>query len=125
MAAALLAVHKKLDKKPQTQSKIAFGQAVAGKYKGGVGRLWQIRREKNPKRGGLHQLMIAVVLATIILYRYFISPLLGTNCRFSPTCSEYAKDAITRYGALRGGRLTVKRILKCHPWGGSGCDPVP
>jgi len=82
-------------------------------------------REKNPKRGGLHQLMIAVVLAPIIFYRYFISPLLGTNCRFSPTCSEYAQDAITRYGALRGGRLTVKRILKCHPWGGSGYDPVP
>jgi len=81
--------------------------------------------EKNPKRGGLHQLMIAVVLAPIILYRYFISPLLGANCRFSPTCSEYAKDAITRYGALRGGLLTVKRILKCHPWGGSGYDPVP
>ena len=81
--------------------------------------------EKNPKRGGLHQLMIPVVLAPIILYRYFLSPLLGTNCRFSPTCSEYAKDAITRHGALRGGRLTVKRILKCHPWGGSGYDPVP
>ena len=81
--------------------------------------------EKNPKCGGLHQLMIAAVLAPIILYRYFLSPLLGTNCRFSPTCSEYAKDAITRHGALRGGRLTVKRILKCHPWGGSGYDPVP
>ena len=81
--------------------------------------------EKNPKRGGLHKLMIAVVLAPIIFYRYFISPLLGINCRFSPTCSEYAKDAITRHGALRGGRLTVKRILKCHPWGGSGYDPVP
>ena len=81
--------------------------------------------EKNPKRGGLHQLMKAVIIAPIILYRYFISPLLGTNCRFSPTCSEYAKDAITRHGALRGGRLTVKRILKCHPWGGSGYDPVP
>jgi len=82
-------------------------------------------REKNPRRARGHQVMIAVVLAPIILYRYFISPLLGVNCRFSPSCSEYAKDTITRYGALRGGRLTVKRILKCHPWGGSGYDPVP
>ena len=58
-------------------------------------------------------------------YRYLLSPLLGVNCRFAPSCSAYAIEAIERYGALRGGALTVKRILRCHPWGGSGYDPVP
>lgn len=79
----------------------------------------------SPSHSWLHRLVIGLVLGPILVYRYFISPLLGTNCRFSPSCSEYAKDAITRYGALHGGLLTIKRILKCHPWGGSGYDPVP
>jgi len=81
--------------------------------------------QQNPPRGGLHKLAILLLLIPIYGYRYFISPLFGVNCRFSPSCSDYAKDAITRHGALRGGLLTVKRILKCHPWGGSGYDPVP
>lgn len=58
-------------------------------------------------------------------YRYLLSPLLGVNCRFAPSCSAYAIEAIERYGALRGGALTVKRMGRCHPWGGSGFDPVP
>jgi putative membrane protein insertion efficiency factor len=80
---------------------------------------------QSPSQGGLHKLAIWLLLILIYGYRYFISPLIGVNCRFSPSCSDYAKDAITRHGALRGGLLTVKRILKCHPWGGSGYDPVP
>ena len=80
---------------------------------------------QNPLRGGIRKLAIWLLLIPIYGYRYFISPLIGVNCRFSPSCSDYAKDAITRHGALRGGLLTVKRILKCHPWGGSGYDPVP
>ena len=58
-------------------------------------------------------------------YRYLLSPLLGVNCRFAPSCSAYAIEAIERYGALRGGALTVKRMGRCHPLGGSGFDPVP
>lgn len=58
-------------------------------------------------------------------YRYLLSPLLGVNCRFAPSCSAYAIEAIERYGALRGGALTVKRMGRCHPWGGHGYDPVP
>jgi len=61
----------------------------------------------------------------ILVYRYMISPILGTNCRFEPSCSRYGLEAIERHGAVRGGWLTVKRILRCHPWGGCGYDPVP
>lgn len=59
------------------------------------------------------------------LYRLVISPLLGCNCRFAPSCSAYALEALERHGALRGGWLALRRIVRCHPWGGSGWDPVP
>jgi putative membrane protein insertion efficiency factor len=59
------------------------------------------------------------------LYRATFSPLVGMNCRFQPTCSAYALEALARHGALRGGLLTVRRLLRCHPWGGCGHDPVP
>lgn len=59
-------------------------------------------------------------------YAYLISPLTGPNCRFYPTCSQYAAEAIDAHGALKGGFLAVKRILKCHPWHrGDMADPVP
>lgn len=58
-------------------------------------------------------------------YRYAISPWLGGNCRFQPTCSSYAIEALRVHGALCGGWLAVRRIARCHPWGGSGYDPVP
>ena len=66
-----------------------------------------------------------VFLGFIKFYQLFISPLLGPNCRFQPTCSAYAVEAIQRHGAFRGGYLSIRRILKCHPWGGFGYDPVP
>ena len=58
-------------------------------------------------------------------YRLVVSPLLGSNCRFQPTCSAYALEALARHGALRGGWLALCRILRCRPGGGSGYDPVP
>ena len=66
-----------------------------------------------------------VVLALIRFYRKAISPWLPPACRYTPTCSGYALEAVTRYGALKGGWLTARRLLRCHPWGGSGYDPVP
>ena len=63
--------------------------------------------------------------ALIQVYRFGISPLLPPRCRFAPTCSEYALHAVREHGAARGLRLALRRILKCHPWGGSGYDPVP
>lgn len=67
----------------------------------------------------------AVLILPIRLYQWTISPLLGVNCRYAPSCSEYAIEAIASHGALRGGWLGLRRILRCHPWGGSGYDPVP
>lgn len=58
-------------------------------------------------------------------YRLFISPLLGTNCRYAPSCSAYAVEALMTHGAVRGTWLATRRICRCHPWGGSGYDPVP
>ena len=65
------------------------------------------------------------LLGLVWIYRYAISPLVGANCRYQPTCSEYAAEALRTYGAFRGGWLAVKRISRSHPWGGSGYDPVP
>lgn len=69
--------------------------------------------------------MRILLKAPIRLYRYCISPLLGSNCRFYPSCSSYAEDAIEVHGALRGVLLAVRRLLRCHPWHPGGYDPVP
>ena len=66
-----------------------------------------------------------LVLACLRIYRYAISPLLGRNCRFFPSCSEYALEAVERHGALRGGWLGLRRVCRCHPWSAGGYDPVP
>ena len=66
-----------------------------------------------------------ILLIPIYFYRACISPLKPPTCRFVPTCSEYAIQAIKKYGSLKGTYLAIKRILRCHPWGGSGYDPVP
>lgn len=58
-------------------------------------------------------------------YRVTFSPVVGHNCRYQPTCSAYALEALDRHGAFRGGYLAARRILRCHPWGGHGYDPVP
>lgn len=58
-------------------------------------------------------------------YRLIFSPWVGHNCRYQPTCSAYALEALERHGAFRGGWLALRRILRCQPWGGSGYDPVP
>ena len=61
----------------------------------------------------------------IIIYQKTISPLIPARCRYSPTCSEYGLQAIKKYGAWKGTKLTLKRVLSCHPWGGEGHAPVP
>ncbi|NQD71895.1 membrane protein insertion efficiency factor YidD [Sphingobacterium shayense] len=64
-------------------------------------------------------------ILVIRFYQIFISPLLGANCRYSPTCSQYGKEAILKHGPFKGGYLAIRRILRCNPWGGHGHDPVP
>ena len=74
-----------------------------------------------PRRDWPTRLAIKVVRG----YQLMVSPLLGGHCRHFPSCSEYARQAIERFGVLRGGWLTLKRLGRCHPWGTQGYDPVP
>ena len=68
----------------------------------------------------------AILLRGLIkFYQYVVSPIIGPRCRYLPTCSEYAAEAVERHGAVAGGWLALKRLGRCHPWGGSGLDPVP
>jgi uncharacterized protein len=71
------------------------------------------------------RIVTTLVLAPIVLYRWTLSPLLGVNCRHLPSCSDYASEAIDSNGAWKGGWLTLSRLLRCHPWGSHGYDPVP
>ncbi|MFT5833755.1 MAG: putative membrane protein insertion efficiency factor [Cognaticolwellia sp.] len=67
----------------------------------------------------------SIFLAIIKIYQLFISPLLPPSCRYTPTCSRYTVEAIKKYGPFKGGWLGLRRIMRCHPWGGHGHDPVP
>ncbi|SIR32968.1 membrane protein insertion efficiency factor YidD [Pontibacter lucknowensis] len=66
-----------------------------------------------------------LLLALLWVYRNMISPLKPATCRYTPTCSAYALGAVNKYGPFKGGWMALKRIGRCHPWGGSGYDPVP
>jgi len=61
----------------------------------------------------------------VIAYQWVLSPVLGANCRYNPSCSAYAVEALEKHGALRGSWLALRRLARCHPWGGFGHDPVP
>ena len=70
-------------------------------------------------------IFITLLLIPIYFYKYLISPILPNACRYNPTCSQYAVEALKKHGPIKGGWLTLKRILSCNPWGGHGFDPVP
>ena len=69
--------------------------------------------------------MKSALLALLRGYQYALRPMLGSNCRFAPSCSDYAREAIERHGALKGGWLAMRRVARCHPYHPGGYDPVP
>jgi len=73
----------------------------------------------------MKKVVIFPFLIIIKFYQNFISPLLPSSCRYTPTCSEYAKQSLVKHGLIKGSFISVKRIIKCNPWGGNGYDPVP
>ncbi len=73
----------------------------------------------------LNRAVAFLLTLPVLFYRACISPMLPPSCRFTPTCSQYALEALRKHGAVKGMWLAVRRILRCHPWGGSGYDPVP
>ena len=73
----------------------------------------------------IFRLLAELLILPSRFYRKFISPLTPPSCRYTPTCSEYAVEALRKYGPFKGGWLALRRLLSCHPWGGHGYDPVP
>jgi hypothetical protein len=73
----------------------------------------------------IFQILAIPLIILIKIYQVLISPLIPPSCRFTPTCSQYTLEALKKYGILKGSWLGFRRIIKCHPWGGSGYDPVP
>ncbi|MDA7765482.1 membrane protein insertion efficiency factor YidD [Flavobacteriaceae bacterium] len=73
----------------------------------------------------LKKILIYPFVLLIKGYQSFLSPLLPRSCRYEPTCSQYTLEALKKFGLFKGGWLGIKRIAKCHPWGGSGFDPIP
>jgi putative membrane protein insertion efficiency factor len=71
------------------------------------------------------QILALPLIVLIKIYQLLVSPLIPPSCRFTPTCSHYSLEALKKYGILKGGWLSLRRIIRCHPWGGSGYDPVP
>ena len=74
---------------------------------------------------GISWVLVSLLLLPIWFYQKVISPYTPPSCRFTPTCSEYARQALLKHGPIKGLWLAIKRISRCHPWGGSGYDPVP
>ena len=74
---------------------------------------------------GFNMVLTKLLVGPILFYRKCITPFTPPSCRFTPTCSEYARQAILKHGPFKGMLLAVRRILRCNPWGGSGYDPVP
>ena len=73
----------------------------------------------------IKNIVLYPILLIIKIYQTVLSPILPSTCRYSPTCSEYTKQSLIKFGLIKGGMISVKRIIKCNPWGGNGYDPIP
>ena len=71
------------------------------------------------------KIVLYPILLLIKIYQTILSPILPSTCRYSPTCSEYTKQSLIKFGLIKGGLISIKRIIKCNPWGGNGYDPIP
>jgi putative membrane protein insertion efficiency factor len=85
----------------------------------------QHQHNNTTKYKGIKAIISFPFILLIRFYQYVISPAIGPKCRYTPTCSNYALEAFKKYGPIKGFWLSLKRISRCHPWGGSGYDPVP
>ena len=74
---------------------------------------------------GIRQAFVWLLIIPVKIYQWVISPMIGPSCRYTPTCSAYSIEALKKHGPIKGLWLSIKRILSCNPWGGSGYDPVP
>jgi len=85
-----------------------------------------VTKAKKPRqRNVFSKLLVSFLCSLIMVYRYTLSYFLGRSCRFLPTCSVYAHEALQVHGPVRGLGLAIRRLCRCHPWGGQGYDPVP
>jgi hypothetical protein len=84
-----------------------------------------VERAEQTTASARYGLVARALVGLLLVYRRLLSPLLGQNCRFYPTCSRYAIEAIRAHGAVRGGWLAVRRVTRCHPFHEGGLDPVP
>jgi len=73
----------------------------------------------------IKKIVLYPILLLIKIYQTILSPILPSTCRYSPTCSEYTKQSLIKFGLIKGGLISIKRIIKCNPWGGNGYDPIP
>ncbi|MDA9317946.1 membrane protein insertion efficiency factor YidD [Flavobacteriaceae bacterium] len=73
----------------------------------------------------IKNIVLYPILLIIKIYQTVLSPILPSTCRYSPTCSEYTKQSLIKFGLIKGGMISIKRIIKCNPWGGNGYDPIP
>ena len=73
----------------------------------------------------IKNIVLYPILLIIKIYQTILSPILPSTCRYSPTCSEYTKQSLIKFGLIKGGMISIKRIIKCNPWGGNGYDPIP
>ena len=73
----------------------------------------------------IKRIVLYPILLLIKIYQTILSPILPSTCRYSPTCSEYTKQSLIKFGLIKGGLISIKRIIKCNPWGGNGYDPIP
>ena len=80
---------------------------------------------RSPEHGGASRVLGLAIGGMIRAYQLLVAPILPPSCRYYPSCSHYAAEAVARHGPWHGCRLAVRRLLRCHPWGGSGYDPVP